>query len=180
MQQALDGGADAVLVREKDLTSARLLALASRLREITRRHHVQLIIHTQADIARAVDADGVHLAGADIETIPAVRQWLADPDKSVSVSCHSADELGQASRYGADFAMLSPVFATASHPGAPHLGVDAFDALASQAQLPVVALGGITVENCAALKAKYMAVIGALLGAENPKHAAQQLLGAAG
>jgi len=170
---------DAVLVREKQLTSACLLALASRLRQMTYDNHARLIIHGQADIALAVDADGIHLASAEIQSIPNVRQWLADSNKTVSVSCHNADELMQASVFGADYAMLSPVFATTSHPGAPYLGLDGFQALSSAATLPVIALGGICTDNCKLLQGMQIAVIGAILDAADPCLAAQQLLAAA-
>ncbi|PJC68422.1 MAG: thiamine phosphate synthase, partial [Zetaproteobacteria bacterium CG_4_8_14_3_um_filter_59_5] len=81
----------------------------------------------------------------------------------------------QASDAGADFALLSPVFPTASHPGAPHLGVEAFRELAGAASLPVIALGGITPENRAELIGFPVAAIGALLGAEDPSEAARRL-----
>ncbi|MDQ6982136.1 MAG: thiamine phosphate synthase [Mariprofundus sp.] len=178
VEQALLGGVDAVLVREKQLTSASLLALASRLRQMTYDNHARLIIHSQADIAVAVDADGIHLSSAEIQTIPAARQWLADANKTVSVSCHNADELMQASVYDADYAMLSPVFATASHPGTPYLGLDGFHALASAATLPIIALGGIGTDNCKRLQGMQVAVIGAILDAEDPCLTAQQLLAA--
>jgi len=176
VEQALQGGVDAVLVREKHLTSARLLALASRLRQMTTAYHARLIIHGQADIAAAVDADGVHLASVDIPEIAAVCQWLADDRKTVSVSCHHADELGLASQYGADYAMLSPIFPTACHPGAPYLGVDTFRQLAATSSIPVIALGGINTSNCLILEGQPVAVMGALLNAANPRLAAQQLL----
>jgi len=179
VEQALSAGVDAVLVREKTLTSAKLLALASRLRSMTRTHQAQLIIHTQADIAAAVDADGVHLASGDIKNIASARLWLSDPNASVSVSCHNAEELEWAHIMGADYAMLSPVFPTRSHPGAPHLGLDTFQSLADAAKLPIIALGGISPDNCMALQGYPMAVIGALLQADDPKFAAGQLCHAA-
>ncbi|MDQ6999617.1 MAG: thiamine phosphate synthase [Mariprofundus sp.] len=178
VQQALLGGVDAVLVREKQLTSAKLLALASRLRQMTHDARARLIIHSQVDVACAVDADGIHLASAEIQSIPAVRQWLADTNKTVSVSCHNSGELIQASELDADYAMLSPVFATASHPGAVPLGLEAFRALASAATLPVIALGGIGTDSCKLLQGMKLAVIGAVLGAEDPCWVAQQLLAA--
>jgi len=175
VQHALQGGVEAVLVREKQLTSAKLLALASRLRDMTHATHARLIIHTQADIAGAVDADGVHLSSVDIASTAAVRQWLNDPLKSVSVSCHNAEELDQADACRADFALLSPVFPTRSHPGAPHLGIEQFQQLASAAALPVVALGGIDTNNFHLLRGRAIAVISALLGAEKPACSARQL-----
>jgi thiamine-phosphate diphosphorylase len=166
---------DAILVREKELTSAKLLALASRLRELTSRHRARLIIHTQADITHAVDADGVHIASSDISTIPAIRSWLNNPDMSISASCHNAEELAQAQQAGADFAMLAPVFPTQSHPGAPSLGVDTFQRLAAQSDIPVIALGGITTENHQQLEPSNLAVISAILGTDNPGQAARLL-----
>jgi len=173
----LQGGLDAVLVREKQLSSAKLLALASRLREITRIHQARLIIHSQADIAKAVDADGVHLAGSDIPAAPSLRQWLGHDPMSISVSCHSAEELDQAAAQAADWAMLSPVFPTRSHPGAPHLGLAKFEQLAEQAALPVVALGGIHAGNVGTLAGRPIAVIGAILDAADPQQAARLLSG---
>jgi len=175
VQQALLGGVDAVLVREKQLTSAKLLALASRLRQMTHDAHARLIIHSQADIACAVDADGVHLASADISAVASVRQWLADANKTVSVSCHNAGELVQAAACGADFALLSPFFATTSHPGEAHLGVAMFHQLAADAVLPVIALGGIDAGNYESLQATSVAVISAILGADDPCSVAHRL-----
>ncbi len=175
VEQALDGGVDAVLVREKKLTSAKLLALSSRLRHITREHQARLIIHTQADVAAAVDADGVHLASKDIDSINALRQWLGKAKISISVSCHNADELQHAHSMGADYAMLSPVFPTRSHPGAAPLGLDIFRTLADASPLPIIALGGISLQNCEALEGHRLAVISAILQADKPKQAARQL-----
>jgi len=175
VEAALKGGADAVLVREKQMDSARLLAFCSRLRELTTRYHARLLVHTQADVAQAVASDGVHVASSDIAELSAMRRWLNNPDMSLSASCHDAAQLQQASDAGADFALLSPVFPTESHPGAPHLGLERFSALAASAQLPVIALGGISMENRAGLAGFPIAVISALLGADDAEKAARTL-----
>lgn len=175
LEPALTHGVDAVLLREKALTSAKLLALASRLRERTTAFGAALYIHTQADIANAVDADGVHVGSGDMTNIPAIRRWLNDPEKTVSVSCHTAQELRLAEHYGADFVFLSPVFPTQSHPGSPHLSVKGFNTMASMTKLPVIALGGIDSSNCGELKGRSVAVIGAILGAEDPGETAKVL-----
>ena len=73
---ALAGGVDTVLVREKQMDSARLLAFASNLRQLTRNHGARLIIHTQADVARAIGADGVHLSSLEMNQIPDIRAWM--------------------------------------------------------------------------------------------------------
>jgi len=175
VKEALAGGVDAVLVREKAMNSAQLLAFASRLRELTRETEADLIIHTQADVAKAVRADGVHVAAADIHELPTMRRWLADETLSLSASCHHEAELRQASENGADFALLSPVFPTTSHPGAAHLGVEGFEKLAAAAPLPVIALGGITPENRGEIADYGIAVISAILEADDPRRAAMRL-----
>ncbi len=176
VSEALAGGVDALLVREKQMDSARLLAFASRLRELTSSFNAKLIIHTQADIAKAVSADGVHLASTDLAEIPSVREWLNSPEITISASCHNGIELGFAQRFGADYAFLSPLFPTQSHPGEPHLGIEKFRELADTTSLPVVALGGINRENRSQLEGFGVAVIGAILDADNPKAAAEGLV----
>lgn len=175
MERALKHGVDAVLLREKALSSAKLLALASKVRALTSAHGAALYIHTQVDIAAAVDADGVHLASGDISNISAARSWLNDPSKTVSVSCHNLQEIKLAEKFAADFLFLSPVFPTASHPGAAHLGVKAFTDIASQSAVPVIALGGIDCDNCSQLQGYGVAVISALLAADEPALAAKLL-----
>lgn len=175
MAQALNGGVDAVLLREKSLDSARLLALASELRQLSREFDARLIVHTQADVALAVGADGVHLCSADIGSIPALRQWTGDIALSVSVSCHNAEELRKAWHLGADWATLSPVFPTLSHPGAPALGVAAFRQLVSHCSMPVVALGGIDADSARELTGTPLAVMRAILDARDPGQAAAAL-----
>lgn len=175
VKEALAGGVDAVLVREKAMNSARLLAFASALRELTSDAGARLIVHTQADVARAVRADGVHVAAAEMAELPAMRRWLADETISLSASSHNAAELRQAFEHGADFALLSPVFSTTSHPGAAHLGVEGFQKLAAAAPLPVIALGGITPENRHEIGEYGVAVISAILEAKDPRHAAEKL-----
>lgn len=175
VEAALKGGVDAVLVREKQMDSGRLLAFCSRLRELTSRYHARLLVHTQADVAQAVGADGVHVASSDIIELPAMRRWLNNPKMSLSASCHDAAQLQAAGNAGADFALLSPVFPTESHPGAPHLGVKEFRKLAAASPLPVVALGGISAENRAELSGFPVAVISALLGSGDAKQAAGDL-----
>jgi len=174
-ESALRGGVDAILVREKQMDSARLLAFCARLRDMTRAHNARLLVHTQADIAAAIGADGVHMAASGICEIPAIRRWLNKSEMSLSASCHDVGELHAAADAGADFALLSPVFPTTSHPGAVHLGVSRFKALAVAAPLPLLALGGIDVQNRNELAGFPVAVINAILDAEDPQLAARGL-----
>jgi len=121
----------------------------------------------------------VHVAAADIARIDTMRAWMDAPEMSISASTHNAYELHAAAVADCDFALLSPVFPTASHPDAPHLGVKVFRELAQQSPLPVVALGGINLENRALLAGFPVAVISALLDLKDVqqiKETAAQLL----
>jgi len=166
---ALYGGVDAVLVREKQMDSARLLALSSALRELTDIHQAKLIIHTQADVARAIRADGVHLSSPDMNQIPDIRKWLNKESITLSTSCHNKIELEFAHKFGADFVFLSPVFATASHPDEEPLGITRFRELSADPPVPVIALGGINPENRQQLEGFPIAVISAILDADDPR-----------
>jgi len=175
VEASLCGGVDAVLVHEKQMDSAHFLAFCSRLRTLTVAHKALLIVHSQADVAQAVAADGVHVAAADMEEIAGMHQWLKDAKMMFSASCHNAEELKQAEHCGADFALLSPVFPTNSHPGAPHLGSKHFRTLADASPLPVIALGGIVPGNRNELAGYPVAVISAIMHADNPEQAARCL-----
>lgn len=101
----------------------------------------RLLIHRDFELAKALGAAGVHLTAEQVRSL-ADRPLPAG--RLVGASCHDADELARAEALGADFAVLSPVLPTASHPGAPHLGWDRFAALVEDARIPVYALGGMS------------------------------------
>ncbi|MDQ6989886.1 MAG: thiamine phosphate synthase [Mariprofundaceae bacterium] len=174
LELALQGGVDTILLREKHLDSAKLLALAASLRVLTQQYQAKLMIHSQADIAQAVVADGVHVDSTSIAEIPKIKAWVQH-DILVSASCHNEKELQYAQDMGADFAFLSPVFPTQSHPGAPSLGVATFLSLSQQVDMQVIALGGIDAHNQAQLQGAGLATMGGILDAEDPKKAAQDL-----
>lgn len=173
-ESALMGGVDAILLREPELASSKLLAVASQLRILTQKYHAKLLIHSHADVAKAVGADGIHLRAADMHEVTAMKNWLQF-DMLFSVSCHDLSELKEAKKEGADYAFLSPVFATKSHPEALGLGIDVFHDLAKQSPLPIIALGGVEIQNRALLAGFSIATIRALLLAKDPLQAARAL-----
>jgi thiamine-phosphate pyrophosphorylase len=145
------------------------------LRRVTADVEAALIVAGDLDLAVATGADGVHLAADDPwPTVDAgARLQTAAPRGAwVSRSCHSIDEL-VAARGRADWATFSPVFATASKPGyGPALGVAALsDGHRRVPDLPIVALGGIdptTARSCVAAGAAAVAVMGAVMRADDP------------
>jgi len=174
---AVEGGADAVQLREKALSAKDLFALAEQLRRITADRGAALIINHRADVALAVDADGVHLGWRSMG-VADVRS-LAGDRLTVGVSCHSAEDVRQAERAGADYAVLGPVFPTPSKEGlvAP-LGLEALRAIVAAAQFPVLAVGGIKEDNVVSVArtgVAGVAVISALASAPDPRAAAERL-----
>ncbi|HUV99343.1 MAG TPA: Nudix family hydrolase [Gallionella sp.] len=139
LEAALQNGLRLVQLREKDYSRDALRALALKMLPQLRRHDARLVINADIELAKEIGADGVQLTGtqlAGLNARPDV-EWCA-------ASCHNAEELRRAEALGCDFALLSPVQATQSHPGAPHLGWEKFAEIAAGASIPVYALGGLT------------------------------------
>ncbi len=145
---ALANGLRLIQVRDKALPADTRLALA---REVVRRAHdhgARVLINGPLELARAAAADGVHLdatAAAPLNRRPDC-EW-------VGASCHDAAELAHAAALGADFALLSPVLPTLTHPGAPTLGWATFAALAAASPIPVYGLGGLAADDVALAQA---------------------------
>ncbi len=168
------GGITALMVREKHLSDEALIAAAIPLAELCRRHGVGFLVNRSLAAAQALAADGLHL-GYDAPALAEVRAALG-PAPILGVSAHASDDLAALRAAGADYATYSPIFATASKPGSPALGLEAL-ALACRAGLPLVALGGITPDNALACRragAVGIAAIGALWNAPDPERAARK------
>jgi len=175
---ALRGGVHAVQLREKDLSAAELLPLASELRGLTRRFGARLLINDRLDVALAVDADGVHLGGHSLPV--AVARRLLGADRLIGVSTHHPGEIAAAAADGADFVTFGPVFATPSKAAfGPPPGLAALQAACGSPPLPVFALGGIKADHLSLLRthgAHGIAVISAIIAAPDPETAARALL----
>lgn len=128
----------AVILRDYDMAGRQ--ALARQLAEVARRHGLKLLIAGDAGLAIRIGAGGIHLPEARAGE---ARRWRHRRHWLITVAAHSRPALHLAAMCGADAALLSPVFATASHPDRQPLGVERFNLLAAQAALPVYALGGI-------------------------------------
>ena len=139
LEVALQNGLRLVQLREKNYSREALRELALKILPLLKQHGARLIINADIELAQEIGADGVQLTGAQLAELsdrPAV-EWCA-------ASCHSAGELRRAEQLGCDFALLSPVLPTQSHPGAPHLGWEGFAERVAGTAIPVYALGGLT------------------------------------
>lgn len=139
LEAALHNGLRLVQLREKNYSREALRELALKMLPLMRQYDARLIINADIALVQEIGADGVQLTGvqlADMKSRPEV-DWCA-------ASCHNVEELRRAEGLGCDFALLSPVLPTQSHPGAPHLGWENFAAIAAGSSIPVYALGGLT------------------------------------
>jgi len=178
IESALRGGVRAVQLREKDLSPRDLYELAVRVRELTRSYGAQLLINDRIDVAMAVAADGVHLGES---SMPVDRARSIVNDRFlIGVSCHDCQNAVKVQEAGADFITFSPVFFTPSKAGygAP-VGLERLAEAARLLRIPVFALGGITKETARTTVdqgAHGVALISAILAAENPEAAAREIL----
>jgi thiamine-phosphate pyrophosphorylase len=169
---AVAAGAPAVLLREKDLSRPERAALADELAGITAAGGASLLVASDAELARAVGARGVHLAAGE----DAVTDGLL-----VGRSCHDQREVRAAVAAGSDYVTVSPVAVTPSKPGyGPPLGSCDLAVLAGTAAgVPVLGLGGVTAEVVPDLLrggAHGVAVMGAVMRAADPAAVVRHLL----
>ena len=142
LQQALNNGLRMLQIREKNWACPALRGLAIRAIELAHAAEAKVLINEDIALAQEVGADGVQLTGAQLAAC------LERPDIALcAASCHNAAELQQAAALGLDFALLSPVLPTKSHPGAVHLGWENFATMASSSAIPVYALGGLQMQD---------------------------------
>jgi thiamine-phosphate pyrophosphorylase len=173
---ALDGGADWVQLRNKSGSAAALYDEATELLRVAHQHGARLAINDRLDVALAVGADGVHLAGQSLPVAAAVQ--VAASRILVGRSVHSLAEARAAAEAGVDYVTFGHVFPTTSHPGLPPHGLAELAAIVHAIEVPVLAIGGITVHNLddvLATGCAGVAVISAILSDPEPSRAASRL-----
>ena len=146
VREALLAGVDMAQIREKDLEAGDLYDLA---RAAWTPGRGKLLVNSRVDVALAAGAGGVHLPSS----APAPRSFrgIVPPGFIFGVSCHSAKELRAAEQEGADFAVFGPVFETPSKRAyGPPQGLERLREACRAARIPVLALGGVTLENARA------------------------------
>jgi thiamine-phosphate pyrophosphorylase len=155
-------GVDYIQLREKDLASRDLEALAYEAMKRIRASggNARLLINSRTDVALAAGAAGVHLRSNDISPEEVRKIWRTTSPPVVAVACHTAGEVAVAENAGADFAAFGPVFGKLDAPTASATGLDLLRTVC-RSRIPVFALGGVTTENAAAcMEAGAMGIAG--------------------
>jgi thiamine-phosphate pyrophosphorylase len=175
---ALAGGAKAIQLREKDLSTRDLYELVERLLPLVRGRGACLLINDRVDLTLALPIDGVHLSRTSLPS--AETRALLGPTRLIGVSCHSLEEAIEAERGGADFIMLGPLFPTPSKAAyGPPIGLARLEEVRRRVRLPILGIGGITASNTASVMAAGAdgaAVISAIMTADDPADAVASLL----
>ena len=181
VEAAIDGGIDAIQLREKETTSRSRYELGRTLREVTRSAGVPLLVNDRADLALALDADGVHVGQSDLP-VPVARELLG-PDAVIGCSASTVEEALDAERSGADYLGVGAVYGTTSkdvvedHDG---IGPGRVRKIVDAVSIPIVGIGGITASNAGTVidaGATGVAVISEITAADDPAAATETLAG---
>ena len=176
IEEAIKGGTTIVQLREKTASTKEFYELALRVKEITSRYDVPLLINDRIDVALAVDSEGVHI-GQDDMPADIAREIIGD-DKILGVSASTVEEAKKAETDSADYIGSGAVFPTATKDDADSVSKEELKEIVDSIDIPVVAIGGITVENANTLKGSGIAgfsVVSAIMSAEDPKEASRKL-----
>ena len=176
VKESLDGGATFIQLREKNLDTAHFLEEAKELKKLCAEYKVPFVINDNVDIALKIDADGVHVGQSDMEAGD-VRAMLG-PDKIIGVSAQTVEQAILAEKRGADYLGVGAVFPTGSKDDADDVSHETLKAICRAVNIPVIAIGGITVENTPYLKGTGIcgiAVISAIYGQNNITEATKKL-----
>lgn len=144
LENVMHAEADAVILREKDLTQEAYSLLAEKVQRICAGAHKEFICHTCSEVAMQLQADGLHLSAADFRRLPS--DWK-ERNMKTGVSVHSAAEAEEMQAKGADYVIVSNIFPTDCKPGLPGKGTELIRETKALLDIPVYALGGITDED---------------------------------
>jgi len=175
------GGARAIQLRDKGEPPGRLLERARRLRTLTRRWEMALVINDSPEIARECGADGVHVGAGDAP-IQRIRREHGDA-LLVGATCHGAREARRAEEAGADYLGVGTVFPSRTKPSLPARGPEIVRAVLDAVRIPCFAVGGIdpgNVDRVAATGVAGVAVSRAVIAAPDPEGAVRRLVSALG
>lgn len=176
VEEALKGGATFIQLREKELDDETFLTEAIEIQKLCRQYNVPFVINDNVEIARKMNADGVHVGQSDMEA-GNVRAILGK-DKILGVSVQTVAQAVLAEQRGADYLGVGAVFHTGSKADAEDVSHKTLQNICAAVNIPVVAIGGIGKHNVLELKGSGIdgiAVISAIFAAEDIQKATAEL-----
>jgi len=178
VEKAVLGGVSMVQLREKDCPTSEFYQLSIALKQTLKPYNIPLIINDRIDIALACDAEGLHIGQKDMPY--QVARKLMGKGKIIGLSIESLEQAELANKLDVDYIGVSPVFSTPTKTDtAQALGIEGLKAIASISEHPIVAIGGINLNNAREIignGADAIAVVSAISAADNPQGAAQDLI----
>ena len=176
VEKAIRGGVTFVQLREKNLDEVSFQSEALEIQELCRKYNIPFIINDNVEIAKKINADGVHVGQSDMKA-GNVRAILGE-DKILGVSAQTVEQALIAEKEGADYLGVGAVFPTGSKLDADDVSLDTLKEICSAVNIPVVAIGGIGAGNVLELEnsgISGIAVISAIFAAENIESATRNL-----
>ncbi len=141
----IDGGADTIQLREKTISDSKFLSLAREARGLTVKSGTLFIINDRVNVARELNADGVHLGQQDMSVSEA--RAIIGNEKIIGVSTHNIIQARQAKKDGADYIAVGPVYPTGTKDYEPSVGLKVIREISKEINVPIFAIGAITLEN---------------------------------
>lgn len=176
VEQAVKGGCTVVQLREKHCNSKDFFELAVRVKAITDRYQVPLIINDRVDIAMAVDAAGVHIGQSDLPA--SVVRNIIGTDKIIGVSAAKTEEAIKAVADGADYLGVGAMFATNTKTDARPVTMEELKQIRTAVDVPIVVIGGINMDTLGQFKGTGidgLAVVSAIIGKADIEAAAREM-----
>lgn len=177
VEQALQSGVTIVQLREKNKTSREYLMLAQKMRKLTQKYEVPLIIDDRVDIALACAADGIHLGAEDLPVD--IARKIMGADKIIGATAKTVQTALQAQRLGADYLGVGAIYPTTTKVKTVLTKVETVEEICRQVNIPVAAIGGLNSENINVLRGsgiKGICVVSAIMKSEEVAKATQALL----
>lgn len=176
VEAALQGGVTFLQLREKNKSTRAYIALAEKVHELTLKYNVPLIIDDRVDVALAVHAEGVHL-GAEDMTVASARKILG-PDKIIGATAKTVPWAMDAAAQGADYLGVGAIYPTTTKVKTVLTSTETLKDICEAVSIPVNAIGGLNRENIdvlAGIPIAGICVVSAIMKAEDPKKAAEEL-----
>jgi thiamine-phosphate pyrophosphorylase len=176
LRAALNGGVDIVQLREKELPRREIELAALTFRRLCDTYSALFIVNDDPDLARACDADGVHVGQEDTPAREA--RAALGPDAIVGLSTHTEEQIAASAEQPVDYISVGPIWETPTKEGRPAVGLELIRHAAAGAPHPFFAIGGIDATNAAQVVdagARRICVVRAIRDAEDPTAAAEEL-----